>query len=112
MPIKKEVTHDARRQNNSQGNTAPDDFPSELLGEFATLPSQTVQNVGTIAGLAVGGGGYFGLSVTDDGGSVRLAIRHGSFVLDKRFYGLTKFEGALAYCLGKLRDADGKSRTT
>lgn len=105
MATKEKPDHAKRGAANTQGNTAPDDFPAELGGEFSTLPEQTLLNVGTIAGLAVSGGGYFGLSVTDDGGSVRLAVRSGSFVLDKRFYALGKFEGALAYCLRKLGDA-------
>lgn len=105
MATKKEQTRGQRDTSHAAGNIAPDDYPDSLDGEFAGLPAQTVQNIGTIAGLAVSGGGYFGLSVTDDGGSARLAIRHGSFALDKRFYGLAKFEGALAYCLSKLRGA-------
>jgi len=92
----------------SAGNTSrshtPDDFPDELRGDFDEIPPQLAANIGTIAGIAVGGGGYFGLSVTDDGGSARLAIRHKSFDLDRRFYGIGKLEAALAYCLRKLRD--------
>lgn len=102
MPAKKGTENAERRPTINQGNTAPDDFPNELGGEFTALPEVTVRNIGVIAGLAVTGGGYFGLSVTDDGGSCRLAIRNGSFVLDKRFSTVAKFEGALAYCLRKL----------
>ncbi len=85
-----------------KGDTAPDDFPDELSGEFDTLSKTLVGNIGTIAGLAVAGGGYFGISITDDGGSCRLAVRSGPFVLDKRFSTVAKLEGALAYCLRKL----------
>lgn len=92
----------------STGNTSrthtPDDFPDELRGDFDEIPAQLAANIGTIAGIAVSGGGYFGISVTDDGGSARLAIRHKSFDLDRRFYGVGKLEAALAYCLRKLQD--------
>jgi len=93
-------------QVNKPGNTAPDDFPEELRGEFEQIPSQLAANIGAIAALAVAGGGYFGISVPDDGGSCRLAIRHKSFELDRRFSGIGKLEGALAYCLQKLRSAE------
>ena len=102
MATKKETSSAERRATNTQGNIAPDDFPSELAGEFAEISEQTVRNIGTIAGLAVRNGGYFGISVTDDGGSCRLAVRNGPFVLDKRFSTAAKLEGALAYCLRKL----------
>ncbi len=102
MATKKGTEDVQRRTAGTQGNTAPDDFPDELGGEFTTLPEVTIRNIGVIAGLAISGGGYFGLSVTDDGGSCRLAIRNGPFVLDKRFSTVAKFEGALAYCLRKL----------
>jgi len=102
VATKKGILDAKRRPANTQGNVAPDDFPDELSGEFAELPDQTIKNIGTIAGFAVRNGGYFGISVTDDGGSCRLAIRNGPFVLDKRFSTLAKFEGALAYCLRKL----------
>lgn len=105
MATKESKSNASGRPSYDKRDTAPDDFPTELDGEFANLPAQTVQNIGVIAGLAVTSGGYFGLSCTDDGGSVRLAIRHGSFALDKRFYAATKFEAALAYCLRKLREA-------
>lgn len=109
MPTKRGDSDVKQRSSISQRDTAPDDFPIELGGEFEGIPDQTLENIGTIAGLAISGGGYFGISVTDDGGSLRLAIRSGSFALDKRFYALAKFEGALAYCLGKLRDSRSKS---
>lgn len=83
-------------------DTAPDDYPDDLDGEFASLDDQMVKNLGTICGLAIRGGGYFGISCTDDGQSVRLAVRNGAFVLDKRFSARAKLEGALAYCLRKL----------
>jgi len=103
MPAKQESTNAKRGTTDRKTDTAPDDFPDELNGEFSELSEQLVRNIGTIAGLAVSGGGYFGVSVTDDGGSCRLAIRSGPFVLDKRFSTIAKFEGALAYCLRKLQ---------
>jgi len=102
MPSTKGKDNDQRGPATHKADTTPDDFPDELSGDFAILPRQLVENIGTIAGLAVSGGGYFGISVTDDGGSCRLAVRNGSFVLDKRFSTIAKLEGALAYCLRKL----------
>jgi len=102
MPAKQESNNAKRGTADRKADTTPDDFPDELNGEFSDLPTQLVANIGTIAGLAISGGGYFGVSVTDDGGSCRLAIRNGSFILDKRFSTIAKLEGALAYCLRKL----------
>jgi len=106
MPRKQETLNEPSRSGQGQRDIAPDDYPEELRGEFAKLPAQCVKNIGTIAGLTVSSGGYFGLSVTDDSGSLRLAVRHGAFVLDKRYYGLVQFETALAYCLRKLGDTN------
>lgn len=105
MPTKRGTKNATDATRTSARDTTPDDFPDELRGDFDALSGQLVENLGTIAALAVSGGGYFGISVTDDGGSVRLAIRHQSFNLDRRFYGIGKLEAALAYCLRKLRDA-------
>ena len=102
MTTTKGKTNDERRPISPKASIAPDDFPEEFDGEFLKLPSQLIKNFGTIAGLAISGGGYFGISVTDDGGSCRLAVRSGSFVLDKRFSTIAKLEGAMAYCLRKL----------
>lgn len=112
MPRKGTATNDRQGKTYTQRSEAPSDFPSDLSGEFEELPAITVQNIGTIASLAVRGGGYFGLSITDDGGSARIAIRNGPFVLDKRFYQMSKFEGALAYCLRKLGELDGADAST
>jgi len=106
MPRKQETTNATRRPSTNAGNTTPDDFPDELRGDFDSLSDQLAANIGAIAAIAVAGGGYFGISVTDDGGSARLAIRHKSFELDRRFYGIGKLEAALAYCLRKLRDTN------
>lgn len=82
----------------------PVDFPSEFGGEFQSLSTQLCANLGTICGLATSGGGYFGFSVTDDGGSVRLAVRHGALQFDKRFYSLAKLEGASAWLAARLAE--------
>ena len=104
MPSQEKKTHASRPKNDKPAAQTPDDFPDELGGEFTEIPDQLAANLGTVAGMVVSGGGYFGISVTDDGGSVRLAIRHGTLALDRRFYALTKLESALAYCVAKLRD--------
>jgi hypothetical protein len=105
MPKAGEKNNAPRRSTTKPGDTAPDDFPEELLGEFGKLSDQLTSNIGVIAAMSVSGGGYFGISVTDDAGSVRLAIRCKAFELDRRFYGIAKLEAALAYCLRKLREA-------
>jgi hypothetical protein len=106
VPTGERKSNATKRNTEVKRDTTPDDFPDELRGEFEHLPKQLTANLGTIAGIAVSGGGYFGISVTDDGGSVRLAIRHGAFAIDRRFYAIGKLESALAYCLGKLRDPE------
>lgn len=106
MPTGAKKPNATKRDTEVKRDTTPDDFPAELRGEFEQLPRQLAANIGAVARAAVVGGGYFGLSITDDGGSARLAIRRGSFVLDRRFYAVGKLEAALAYCVGKLRDAE------
>jgi hypothetical protein len=105
MPRGEKLRATPDRQTDYQRDTAPADFPAELGGEFNELPKQLAANIGTVATLAVSGGGYFGFSCTDDGGSVRLVIRHGPLELDRRFYAVGKLEQALAYCVTKLRDS-------
>lgn len=105
MASQEKKTHASRPKDDKPAVTTPDDFPDELGGEFEEIPDRLAANIGTLAGMVCGGGGYFGVSVTDDGGSLRLAIRHGAFALDKRFYAVGKLETALAYCVAKLRDA-------
>jgi hypothetical protein len=104
MPTGEKKSNATKRSPEIKRDTTPDDFPAELRGEFEDLPQQLSANIGTVARAAVLGGGYFGISVTDDGGSVRLAIRHGNFAIDRRFYDVRKLESALAYCIGKLRE--------
>ena len=82
----------------------PDDFPSELLGEFANLSDVTAGNIGHICRWAVSGGGYFGFSITDDGDSCKLAIRSKKLSIEKRCGSLVQLETLLAYCRKKLTD--------
>jgi len=79
-------------------------FAGEFVGEFADLPTTIENPIGVVARLVCSNGGYFGLSITDDGGSARLAIRTGKFVADRRFYRLTELEAALAKAFSKLRE--------
>lgn len=85
-------------------DSVPADFPAEYGGEFQQLSPQLCANLGTLAGLTLASGGYFGISITDDGGSVRLALRRGPFQFDKRFYSLAKFEGATAWVARRLEE--------
>jgi hypothetical protein len=105
MPTGEKKSNVSKRNPEVKRDTTPDDFPEELRGEFEDLPQQLAANIGVVARATVIGGGYFGLSVTDDGGSVRLAIRRGTFAIDRRFYDVRKLESALAYCIGKLRES-------
>jgi hypothetical protein len=104
MPTGEKKSNATKRSPEVKRDTTPSDFPAELRGEFEDFPQQLSSNIGVVARASVAGGGYFGLSVTDDGGSVRLAIRHGNFAIDRRFYDVRKLEQALAYCIGKLRE--------
>jgi len=92
------------RTSGREQTALPDDFPTELLGEFGSLPEQTIANIGTIAGYAIAHGGYFGISTTDDGGSAKLAIRAASLSFEKRVYKLADLDKLLSYSLGKLRN--------
>lgn len=102
MNKKERTNHGTRSATNNQAPNVPDDFPSELLGEFAVLSDVVAGNLGIIARLATSGGGYFGFSITDDGGSCKLAVRHASLSFDRRLYSVVQLETLLAYCLRKL----------
>jgi hypothetical protein len=104
MATKGKQTNAERRAVEPKGDVTPADFDFITSGDFSDLSGQIVQNIGVVAAATTSGGGYFGLSTTDDGGSCRLAVRHGSLVLDRRFYRLTDLESALAYCIRKLRE--------
>lgn len=82
----------------------PDDFPSELRGEFSELSDVNIKCIGIVAGHAVVGGGYFGLSITDDGDSCKLVVRHKKLAFEKRCGSLKQFETLLAYCQRKLTE--------
>jgi hypothetical protein len=105
MPTTGAKKNATRPKDSASTTQTPDDFPAELRGEFEEVGGQLAANIGTVAGMAVSSGGYFGISITDDGGSVRLAVRHGTLALDRRFYTVGQLESALAYLVGKLRDA-------
>jgi hypothetical protein len=80
----------------------PDDFPSELRGEFSEFSAVNIKCIGIIAGHATVGGGYFGLSITDDGDSCKLVVRNKKLAFEKRCGSLKQFEALLAYCQTKL----------
>lgn len=84
---------------------APDDIPPELAGEFERLDGQLIANLGTICGLATAGGGYFGFSISDDGGSCKLSVRHRLLTYERRCYSLVQLEALTAYCARKLADS-------
>lgn len=85
-------------------DTEKEDFlAGELHGEFTELPEQFANTIGQVARLTIAGGGYFGLSVSDDGVSAKLVINRGKLRTERRFYRLTDVEAALAVCLNKLR---------
>lgn len=90
----------------SSGTTVdngPDFLAGIVSGEFAELPAQLVANIGTIAGLAITGGGYFGISASDDGVTARLVVKRGQLQTDRRYYRVADLEAALAKCLTVLR---------
>jgi hypothetical protein len=87
-----------------QTTTLPDDFPSELRGEFSEFTDVNIRCIGIVAGHAVTGGGYFGLSVTDDGDSCKLVVRHKKLAFEKRCGSIKQLETLLAYCQRKLTD--------
>ena len=103
MPTKEKSSVPARKTPDKP-STLPDDFPTELRGEFEQLPEQLTKNLGTIAGYAIADGGYFGISVTDDRDSCKLAVRCKSVTFEKRVGSITQLETLLAYCLRKLTD--------
>jgi hypothetical protein len=101
----KGVKPNGRKPNSiSEPDSLPDDFPAELAGEFIKLPSQFWGNFGTVAGRALARGGYLGLSVTDDGGSAKLAVRCPYVSFEKRVYKLTDLERLVSYLLTKTQD--------
>lgn len=93
------------KPNSSDRATAlPDDFPSDLRGEFDGLPTNVCTAYGIVAGLALAGGGYIGLSTTDDGSSCKLAVRAARLSFEKRVISIAQLEKLLVYCKNKLTD--------
>lgn len=79
----------------------PDDFPTELGHEFSQLPEQFWKNFGVVTGRVLARGGYIGLSVTDDGGSAKLAVRCPCVSFEHRVYKFTDLERLTAYLVTK-----------
>lgn len=94
---------DAKRKSAPSDADTEDLLDGQFAGEFVQLPEGLTVALGTICRLALVNGGYFGLSVTDDGITARLALRTGKYHVDRRFYRLPDLEAALAKCLEKLR---------
>jgi len=84
-----------------------DIFAGEQFGQFGQIPPGLEAAIGALCRITIQSGGYFGLSVTDDGGSCRLAIRSGGLSADRRFYALPDLETAIARCYAKLRGTKG-----
>lgn len=101
MATKGVKTNATRAARELQHDVLPDDFPAELVGEFRELPQQFWQNFGVICGKCLAAGGYVGLSITDDGGSAKLAVRCPSVSFEKRVYKFSDLERLTAYLLGK-----------
>lgn len=103
MTTKRGETNATKRNKPTEPLGLPDDFPPELLGEFSNIPDRFWTNFGTICGLCLTGGGYIGLSITDDGGSVKLAVRCPYVSFEKRVYKLADLEAVTAYMLRKTK---------
>jgi hypothetical protein len=101
MATKGRRNYGTERAADVQRDVLPDDFPAELVGEFRDLPAQFWQNFGTICGRVLASGGYVGLSITDDGGSAKLAVRCALVSFEKRVYKFVDMERLTAYLLGK-----------
>lgn len=103
MPTKRGESNATKRNQHVESSSLPDDFPSELLGEFTDLSGQFWANFGAVSGLALAHGGYIGLSITDDGGSAKLAVRCSYVSFEKRVYKFADLERLTAYLLGKAK---------
>jgi len=110
IDVRRQATMATKGTNNARTKRTSDATPGdsedflagEFSGEFTDLSDQLAANIGTIARLAVSNGGYFGISVSDDGVTSRLVIRRGTVATDRRFYRVTDLEHALAVALHKL----------
>ena len=103
MTTKGARTNGRASNNAAKSDSLPDDFPPELSGEFTKLTKRFWSNYGTVAGTALSAGGYIGLSITDDGGSAKLAVRCPLVSFEKRVYKLADLERLVAYLLGKTQ---------
>lgn len=106
MPTKKDQSNAKPRTRAGKTDQVESQLDFEFSSEFSDLPEILCTNLGIILRLAIRNGGYFGLSVTDDGGSARLAIRCSRFTLDKRVYQLRQLELIASTVYSKLRDAE------
>lgn len=73
-------------------------------GDFTELPRTLEPALGAVVRVCTRGGGYFGLAITDDGGSAKLVVRTQHVVVERRFYKLTEFEAAIAKVFSSLRE--------
>jgi hypothetical protein len=103
MATKGTKQNESNRFTRSEQTSLPADFPLELLGEFGSISEQLATNIGTIASLTIGKGGYFGISVSDDRCSAKLVVRTALLNFERRVYKTADLEKLLAYSLGKLR---------
>jgi len=71
---------------------------------FVELDRVTADNLGKLLRLALIGGGYFGISIPDDGGNCRLAIRCTRLVVDVRCHNFADFGTVLADLHKRLTD--------
>lgn len=102
MTTKRSANNGRKGAGQAEETPLPDDFPAELVGDFATIPGTFWKNYGTVAGLVLARGGYIGLSITDDAGSGKLAVRCPRVSFDKRVYKFKDLETLVVYCLNKL----------
>ena len=93
-----------KRTSASESAIFPDDFPLGLGNEFFGIPELFWRNYGVVTGRVLSRGGYIGISVTDDGGSCKLAVRCPYISFEKRLYKLADAESVIAYLLTKTQD--------
>lgn len=101
---KKELNNGTGRYAHPAAFTDAPPLDLGLSEEFGNLPGQLTTNLGTVIGLVLRGGGYFGLSITDDGGAARIAVRCKRFTVDRRVYKLTDLQAVVSKIHTALRD--------
>lgn len=102
MKAKGVKKHEPKREGSESGPSPTDEFDNEFPSEFAGFPKQLIANIGPVIERALLGGGYFGISISDDRGSCKLVVRHGPFEFDRRLPTINHLEQALAFCFRKL----------